>query len=1067
MNVAGLTAGAPETFTLSGISAGFTKRTDVQLVLLPGGDEVDVIGPGARATFTPASKKYTSRLRKLRADNRPRLCWVAGISGGQIVVQVHTFAGALAINEPIEFGVDERIVDRVRRFHRGAVDVAGACDWLAENLLIEDADQPAAIATGDPDGGRFRLLGAQFAADIRNVGGKFRVERVVSLRGKRRRPPETLLTAEIQFVDATLHGALQPAIQVQLDALSQASDGYFALWARYQVLERETLAQEAERIGFVRYSKVEPQESGAFRCTVERKALADFVGRLDTETELEAGAIVPPVILGEDGEAESQEDALTGKVTRVENDFIEVRPSDEWADVNVLDEGYLFPSLAGDNARLGRRDEALKRMSSADSWMPQLGLIIEGLPAPARRLDLQKAMSPAARAVFRMAPTSKQRDALDVALNTPDIALIQGPPGTGKTTVLAALQRRLAEMETDDPGIAGRVLLTSFQHDAVDNAVARTNVFGLPPARIGGKRGHDNQFNARDWASKAADEVRVRLIGTDADRPRSDYEEIARRVASLKASPAQDGDLQSVLADILALPVDALPAPLWEQARALRRGASSSVDPVDFAQAQAMKAARGIRTQAVAFEDDGPRRAHLAIDRLASVLTTDEVAVLEAAAATPDGAPFDRIDVLGPLRDSLIDRLQPKVVPGEGKRFPDGTLNTLNAVVTALYDRMCAGPLGAGDALEEYANTLAEDHQQAHRTLHAYSMVYAATCQQAVSKSIAHLKGDTIVFDHVVIDEAARANPLDLLIPLSVAKRRVVLVGDHRQLPHLLEPMVERAMIDAGDVIEAGLRESLFERLYLDLKARGASDGFERVVTLDQQFRMHPTLGDFVSEAFYPDGERFGSPRPASDFAHGLKTYSHRGQPLCAAWIDVPLSRGSERRAGTSWARPVEAEWIASEVRGLIDSPGDESIGVITFYRGQVDQLMRAFESRGLTERDLATGKLRIPERLETRLRIGTVDAFQGREFDVVFVSMTRSNAHTIRGDEDDEVGAFRRKYGHLLLPNRLCVAMSRQRKLLVMVGDRAMVEGRVAERAVPGLNQFLKLCGGAHGLLA
>jgi len=51
-------------------------------------------------------------------------------------------------------------------------------------------------------------------------------------------------------------------------------------------------------------------------------------------------------------------------------------------------------------------------------------------------------------------------------------------------------------------------------------------------------------------------------------------------------------------------------------------------------------------------------------------------------------------------------------------------------------------------------------------------------------------------FESVIVDEAARANPLDLFIPLSMARRRVVLVGDHRQLPHLLEPDVERQLAE-------------------------------------------------------------------------------------------------------------------------------------------------------------------------------------------------------------------------------------------------------------------------------
>jgi superfamily I DNA and/or RNA helicase len=60
------------------------------------------------------------------------------------------------------------------------------------------------------------------------------------------------------------------------------------------------------------------------------------------------------------------------------------------------------------------------------------------------------------------------------------------------------------------------------------------------------------------------------------------------------------------------------------------------------------------------------------------------------------------------------------------------------------------------------------------------------------------------------------------------------------------------------------------------------------------------------------------------------------------------------------------------------------------------------------------------------RLRVGTVDAFQGREFDVVVVSLVRSNS---RGDP-------RHRFGFTLTPNRLNVAMSRAKRLLVVAGD-------------------------------
>ena len=96
---------------------------------------------------------------------------------------------------------------------------------------------------------------------------------------------------------------------------------------------------------------------------------------------------------------------------------------------------------------------------------------------------------------------------------------------------------------------------------------------------------------------------------------------------------------------------------------------------------------------------------------------------------------------------------------------------------------------------------------------------------------------------------------------------------------------------------------------------------------------------------------------------------------------------------------------------------------------------------------------------LKERIRVGTVDAFQGKEFDVVFLSMTRANDFP-----NSDERSLRRKFGHLMLENRLCVAMSRQQRLLIVVGDSGMLRGEVAERSLAGLAAFRKLCEGRHG---
>jgi superfamily I DNA and/or RNA helicase len=102
------------------------------------------------------------------------------------------------------------------------------------------------------------------------------------------------------------------------------------------------------------------------------------------------------------------------------------------------------------------------------------------------------------------------------------------------------------------------------------------------------------------------------------------------------------------------------------------------------------------------------------------------------------------------------------------------------------------------------------------------------------------------------------------------------------------------------------------------------------------------------------------------------------------------------------------------------------------------------------------------------RLQVGTVDAFQGKQFDVAFLSVTRSSrpprfepgqaAPGHPGYPAYETWA-RRAYGHLMMRNRLCVAMSRQERLLVVAGDDAMFTSAATPAAVAPLREFYRLC--------
>jgi superfamily I DNA and/or RNA helicase len=184
---------------------------------------------------------------------------------------------------------------------------------------------------------------------------------------------------------------------------------------------------------------------------------------------------------------------------------------------------------------------------------------------------------------------------------------------------------------------------------------------------------------------------------------------------------------------------------------------------------------------------------------------------------------------------------------------------------------------------------------------------------------------------------------------------------------------------------------------------------------------------------------------PGSVFAHNLPGADNKP----AMWLDVPASEGAGRRSGTSWTRSAEADAITSKLRDWIESPeGSElSYGVISFYKAQADLI------RGQLKRPL--GAIAGDEK---KIRVGTVDSFQGMEFDVVFLSVVRTIPQDWTPRDQDPVKQARSLFGHLCLYNRLNVSMSRQKKLLVAVGDSALVAIDLAREFIPGLVDFYKL---------
>lgn len=1049
------------------------------------------------------SPSDTTQLTDVLVSGLPVLAYIAQATSDALVIETRRLTQEIRIAEPMQIGLDDKVMDDVRRSLKVSGTAPDVAAWLEDRLFLPPAPAELAelrrmVISGDPRGrlDAFRIHGLKVAADVRRIDDKLRLERVVR-GGRSNNSRLMLLSASVSIADATFAAELHGAVRTTLSEAVAGEHSYLRTWQDYHQLERESVLRRARSFSALQYRTCERRRDGGFRFHLT--PIEDLAARLTSlgewdRFELEAGEHAP--LFDEKPSTTIPASKKSGpKVQRCSASIVVVNEHKQFVDLAGPDDtdeqphppkaGYLYLSTGGDEARLKRRERAEEALRTGNCPLPQLGLLMEGRPAPAARRGRVSVEGPKLKAVIRdvfgaAEPTGRQLNAIEIALNTPDVCLIQGPPGTGKTKVITAIERCLAVLADERVEPSHRILVCAAQHDAVENVAQRTEVFGLPAVKVGHRRrGSDTGIDpAQVFVDERTEQLRARVrVPPEAERL-SQARNIVLACVRTSSLPTQQAGRIRELVRVLD---ELLPPDLRDKAVNCASRLERPVGLGDTEQAEKLiRAARGIRVDDGPFSDDGPVKARVALQRLDAVLTLEERGFLEQCITVePESVP-PWLAEGRELREALINRLiQPS--PAAALRPDDDTQSLLLEILDAVNRRLATTRAGDEAVLIAYLNDLESDPEGVRRALEHYTVVLAATLQQAAGNEMRRVRGikeGQTTFESVIVDEAARANPLDLFIPLSMAKRRVVLVGDHRQLPHLLEPDVERQLaegVDQGTVEKQTLdavQSSLFERMWVLLRALAQKDDIHRTVTLDSQYRMHPILGGYVSREFYEvhDDGIIESPRPADQFAHDLPGYVKDGVPRVAAWFDVPKERGQEVR-GISKSRPVEARAIAKEVRRLIDHDTKLTFGVIAFYSAQVDEIGQAMIETGLTEPASNARGWRIAEEWSTtynhegkkveRLRIGTVDAFQGKEFDVVFLSITRSNE--LPGHTDEEQ---RRKFGHLMLENRLCVAMSRQQRMLIAVGDLAFVQAEGARQPLRALCAFTELCRGQHGVI-
>ena len=284
-------------------------------------------------------------------------------------------------------------------------------------------------------------------------------------------------------------------------------------------------------------------------------------------------------------------------------------------------------------------------------------------------------------------------------------------------------------------------------------------------------------------------------------------------------------------------------------------------------------------------------------------------------------------------------------------------------------------------------------------------------------------------FDLAVIDESSQILEPHLIGLLSAqsggrdAISRFVLIGDHKQLPAVVQQTPEESHVDDDELRSIGLtdcRLSLFERLLSNFKTDHGYDP-RYVYMLTRQGRMHRDIAEFPNYAFY--GNRLEvvplhHQTLPTEICHSQNGIEQMLRTRRIAFVATQKPRA----AASAKTNQVEAEMIAAtvvQIYNICKDRFDESqtVGVIVPYRNQIATIRGAIDRYGF-------GVLH-------NITIDTVERYQGSQRDYIIYGFTVQQPYQLNfltNNVFEEDG--------MVIDRKLNVAMTRARLHLVLVGN-------------------------------
>ncbi len=324
--------------------------------------------------------------------------------------------------------------------------------------------------------------------------------------------------------------------------------------------------------------------------------------------------------------------------------------------------------------------------------------------------------------------------------------------------------------------------------------------------------------------------------------------------------------------------------------------------------------------------------------------------------------------------------------------------------------------------------------------------IYVATVASMDSKTALF---DLFHFDVAIVDEASQILEPQLLGLLcattkdgEAAIRKFVMIGDHKQLPAVVQQPRSEAEVTDPALRAFGLEncaDSLFERLHRHMLTHSEV----KPGMLDTQWRMHPTISEFVSREFYHNVLRVGKNRHQTVVELPFTSEGETRQLACfpknmelngknihefvrtvrMGFVDVRKAS----RMDNSKINAEEAEVVAQMVRSIAQLNASdpsfklsEHVGIIVPFRNQIAVILKQLRSLGVEGAE--------------QIVIDTVERLQGGQKDYIIFSTTISQYYQL-GVLSEPVEVEGQE-----VDRKLNVAITRARMQLFVVGNEPLL---------------------------